>query len=72
MAVHTTHLQKNLLSNQSIWRNAQEAEVKADAQPLETGDPQKDAGLSRIVRKVGKGVKTGLLAHGMAMISSKM
>lgn len=72
MAVNTTHLSKNLLSNQSIWRDTQEAGVKADAQPLETGDAQQKAGLGNILRNMGKGLKTGLLAHGMAMTSSKM
>lgn len=72
MAVNTTHLSKNLLSNQSIWRDTQEAKVEADAQLLETGGTQTRAGVGRILRSLGKGVKTGLMAHGLAMTSSKM
>lgn len=72
MAVNTTHLQKNSLSNRSIWRDAQEEAVKTEIDRIESGDEQKEAGLGRVLRSVGKGIKTGLMAHGLAMTSSKM
>lgn len=72
MAVHTTHLQKNFLSNQSIWRDAQDEAVKPEIHPMESGDVQKEASLGRVLRSVGKGIKTGLMAHGLAMTSGKM
>lgn len=72
MAVNTTHMQKILWSDTSTGIDKKDEGVKTDAHPIEADDVQTDAVLSRILSSVGKGIKTGLLAHGMAMTSGKM
>ncbi|MBX3051134.1 MAG: hypothetical protein KF753_06665 [Caldilineaceae bacterium] len=72
MAVNTTHMQKNLWSDTSTGIGKENERVKTDAHQMETSDVQKEAVVGRILRSVGKGIKTGLLAHGMAMTSGKM
>ncbi len=72
MAVNTTQMQKILWSDYSTGIGKEDEGVKTDAHQMETSDVQNEAVLGRIVRSVGKGIKTGLLAHGMAMTSGKM
>lgn len=72
MAVNTTHMQKILWSDYSTGIDNKDEGVKTDAHQMETSDVQTEAALGHILRSVGKGIKTGLLAHGMAMTSGKM